>query len=119
MANGPSITDVIITGISIIGFFRIFDICSIDVPNPCEINPPQPLSLKLATAKPIMCAEHPTVAAPAASPPRDSEMAMAALLIGSVRSIPIVKDSMIPIQNGWRVVALFIPSPINCMNWAM
>ena len=46
----------------------MFGTCNIDVPNPCETNPLILLSLKLATANPIIFAQHPTVAAPAASP---------------------------------------------------
>ena len=36
------------------------------VPMPCEIRPLTPFSLKLATAKPIICAEQPATAAPPA-----------------------------------------------------
>ena len=52
-------------------------ICNIDVPKPCEMSPPIPLSLKLMIAKPIICAQQPAVAAPAAA--QDDEMDMAAL----------------------------------------
>ena len=65
---GPNTALATIAGNQIIGFFKMFGTCNIDVPNPCEINPLILLSRKLATANPIIFAQHPTVAAPAASP---------------------------------------------------
>ena len=82
------------------------------MPTPCEIRPPIPLSLKLITANPIIWAQHPAVAAPAASPSSPSIMHMAAELIGRVRQQPTMTDTVIPIRNGFNVVALLTKAPI-------
>lgn len=57
-------------------------------------------SLKLDTANPIMFAQHPTVAAPAANPLKFNIIANAAELIGKVRTIPIITETNIPINIG-------------------
>ena len=67
---GPRIALVMIVGSHINGFRTMFGTCSIDVPIPCAKSPPIPFSRKLAVANPIICAQHPTVAAPAAIPDR-------------------------------------------------
>ena len=67
---GPRIALVMIVGSQINGFRTILGTCSIEVPIPCAKSPPIPFSRKLAAANPIICAQHPTVAAPAAIPDR-------------------------------------------------
>ena len=49
-----------------------------DVPKPCAATPPQPFSLKLWNAKPIICAQQPAVAAPPAKPTSPKEAQRAA-----------------------------------------
>ena len=97
---GPRIALVMIVGSHINGFRTMFGTCSIDVPIPCAKSPPIPFSRKLAVANPIISAQHPTVAAPAAIPDRFRITPNAAELIGSVSAIPIRTDTMIPIKNG-------------------
>ena len=63
------------------------------------------------TANPIICALHPTVEAPAASPESPNEIARAALLIGSVRIIPMMTETAMPIGRGCRVVVRLTRSP--------
>ena len=89
-----------IGGIQIRGFFTIFGICSILVPKPKLNKPAQRFSLKLITAKPTICAQHPTVAAPAAIPLNDKAIAIAALDTGKVSKIPINTDTSMPIKIG-------------------
>ena len=43
---GPNIADVMIVGSQIIGFFRMFLNCNIEVPIPIEITIPMLLSLR-------------------------------------------------------------------------
>ena len=83
----------------------------IEVPSPWESSPPRPLSLKLATANPIIWQQQPVVDAPAARPDRPSEMARAALLMGSVRTRPIITETAMPIGIGCRVVAALTMLP--------
>ena len=97
--------------IQILGFLTIFPICSIDVPRPWAKSPPIPFSRKLNTAKPIICAQHPAVAAPPARPSRLSMIQMAALLIGRVSAIPIRAETSIPIKNGCISVVVFTRLP--------
>ena len=54
VAMGPVITEANVGGIQMRGLRTILPICNIDVPKPCEINPPQRFSLKLITAKPTI-----------------------------------------------------------------
>ena len=82
-----------------------------DVPSPWAIRPPIPFSRKLMTANPTICALHPTVEAPAASPESPNEIARAALLIGSVRIIPMTTETAMPIGSGCRVVVRLTRSP--------
>ena len=93
------------------GFFTILPICSMLVPIPCAIRPPHLFSLKLITANPTICAQHPATAAPPASPVRLSAAQIAALLIGSVRAIPTMTDTRIPMKNGCNSVAHMIRFP--------
>lgn len=65
-----------------------------------KLNRETLFSLKLETAKPIIFAQHPTVAAPAASPLKFNIIANAAELIGSVSTIPIITETNIPIIIG-------------------
>ena len=90
--------------------------CSIDVPIPCAKSPPNLFSLKLATANPIILQQHPTVAAPAASPFKFKITPSAAELIGSVNAIPIKTDTTIPIIRGCCSVPQFIISPNPIIN---
>ena len=101
----------IIGGNHIIGFFIILGTWSIDVPRPWANKPFQPFALKLITAKPIIWAEQPTVAAPAARPDRDRIIERAAELIGRVNIIPINTETAIPIKNGCSSVDTRINSP--------
>jgi hypothetical protein len=68
-------------------------------------------SLKLATANPIMFAQHPTVAAPAASPLKFKIIESAAELIGNVKIIPIITETNIPIIIGCLSTDQLINSP--------
>ena len=86
-------------------------ICNILVPSPCATSPPTLFSRKLAQANPTICAQQPATAAPPASPVRPMEAHIAALLTGSVRSIPTITETMIPITNGCCVVAHIISLP--------
>ncbi len=112
--TGPSTAPARVGGRSIHQFFMIFDTCSMDVPIPCASNPPIPLSLYEITAKPIICAQHPAVAAPPAIPESPSIMHSAALEIGAVRASPTRTATIIPIQKGCMSVAVMIifPSPL-------
>ena len=94
----------------------MFPICSIDVPSPCDRRPPTPLSLKLITANPIICAQQPAVAAPAASPSMPSMTHMATELMGRVRAHPTSTDTVIPMRNGLSVVARLIRAPSDSMK---
>src|SRR5574344_2303585 len=111
VAIGPMIAEASVAGIQMRQFLTMLGICSMDVPIPCAQKPLKPLSLKLMTANPIICAEQPAVAAPPASPPSPSMIAIAADEIGSVRIIPITTLKIIPIRNGCNVVASWMPSP--------
>ncbi len=93
------------------GFLTMLPICSIDVPIPCEITPPQRFSRKEMAAKPIICAQHPANAAPPASPVKPNAAQMAADEIGSVSAMPTKTETSIPIQNGCKPVAHIITSP--------
>ena len=48
------------------------------MPSPCDKSPPVLFSLKLITAKPIICAEQPATAAPPARPVKPSAAQIAA-----------------------------------------
>ena len=63
------------------------------------------------TAKPIICAQQPAVAAPAAKPPIPMDMQSAAELIGSVRRQPTETETKTPIIKGLSMVARLITSP--------
>ena len=92
-------------GNKIIGFLSTFGICNILVPSPWDITPLRPLSLKLATAKPIICAAQPTTAAPPATPPSPIAIQIAALDVGMVNKMPTTTAITMPINNGCKVVA--------------
>ena len=76
-----------------------------EVPIPCDINPPIPFSLNDATAKPTIWAQHPATAAPPAKPVNDKAAHIAADEIGNVKAIPTTTDTMIPMINGCCSVA--------------
>ena len=67
VASGPRIAEASVGGTRISGWRRMLGTCSIDVPRPCAIRPPTPFSRNDVTAKPTICAQQPTVAAPAAN----------------------------------------------------
>ena len=91
---GPRMALVMIGGSQINGFLTILGTCNIDVPIPCANRPPIPFSRKLAVADPIICAQHPIVAAPAAIPERFKIIPSAAELIGRVNAIPINTETV-------------------------
>ena len=66
VAIGPNIALAIIVGSQIIGFFKIFLNCNIEVPIPTDNTIPIWLSFHDCTATPTICVEHPTIAAPLA-----------------------------------------------------
>lgn len=113
---GPRMALVMIGGSQINGFLTILGTCNIDVPIPCANRPPIPFSRKLAVANPIICAQHPIVAAPAAIPERFKIIPSAAELIGRVNAIPINTETTIPIKNGCCSVPHRIISPICFMR---
>ena len=113
---GPRMALVMIGGSQIYGFLTILGTCNIDVPIPCANRPPIPFSRKLAVANPIICAQHPIVAAPAAIPERFKIIPSAAELIGRVNAIPINTETTIPIKNGCCSVPHRIISPICFMR---
>ena len=113
VATGPNTALATIGGIQIFGFLTILGICSMLVPKPWLSSPAQRFSLKLITAKPTICAQQPTVAAPAAKPLSDRAMAIAALEIGKVRIMPINTATTIPISKGCNSTAHIISAPIS------
>ena len=116
--TGPKIADANVGGIHIFQFLTIFPICNIEVPSPWATSPPQPFSLKLITANPTICAEQPTVEAPAANPLNPIIIHKAALLIGSVNAIPTTTDTIIPIAKGCNSVAYITKAPTASINLA-
>src|SRR5574344_3165445 len=100
VATGPVIALVRIGAIHTFGFLTILPIWSIEVPRPCAKSPPHLFSLKLNTANPTICAQQPATAAPPARPVRPKAAQLAAELIGSVSAIPMIAETIIPIQNG-------------------
>ena len=94
------IADVMIGGIQILGFRTMLPICSMDVPIPWEISPPHLFSLKDINAKPIICAQQPATAAPPARPVRPRAAQMAAEEMGSVRAIPTMTETRMPMRKG-------------------
>ena len=105
VAIGPTMALAITAGNSTSGFLRTLGICSILVPSPWDMTPLTPLSLKLATAKPIICAAQPTTAAPPAKPPSPIAIQIAALEVGSVNKIPTTTAMTIPMSSGCNSVA--------------
>src|SRR5699024_10826403 len=97
---GPIIAPAIVGGIMIKGFLIMFATCNIDVPTHKAINPPIPFSLQLIEAKPIISAEHPNAAAPAAKPSKDNIKAIATHEIGAVNDQPIKTATSTPIIIG-------------------
>ena len=97
--------------IQIRGFFTILPICSMEVPMPCDISPPQRFSGKDMTAKPTICAQQPATAAPPARPVRPRAAQIAAEEIGRVSAMPTSTDTAMPIRNGWRLVAHMMRLP--------
>ena len=71
------------------------------------------------TAKPIICAQQPAVAAPAAKPDSPSIMQSAALEIGAVRASPTITEITIPNANGCHSVAVIITLPRPFINFPM
>ena len=114
--SGPVTIEASVGGIQIFGFRTIFPIWSIEVPSPCARRPPHLFSQKLKTANPTICAQQPAVAAPPARPSRLNMMQIAALLIGSVRAMPIRAETRIPMKSGCITVAVFTRFPKAVMN---
>ncbi len=113
-AIGPRIALVKTGGNQQIGCLTRLGICSILVPTPCATRPPHLFSLKLMTAKPTICAQQPTTAAPAAIPLRLIATPMAAEEIGRVRHTPIIAATRIPIKIGccWALTLMIPPSQV-------
>ena len=94
------------------GCFIMLGICNMLVPIPCEISPPTPFSLNDITAKPTICAAHPTTAAPPASIiasdvlPDAIAIHIAADEVGIVKSMPITTDITTPIIKGCAVTEI-------------
>ena len=82
------------------GLRMMLPICSIEVPMPCDTMPPQPLSAKLMTAKPTICAQQPASAAPPAKPVKPSAAQIAADEMGSVSAIPTTTETRMPMRKG-------------------
>ena len=61
---------------------------SMEVPSPWLRRPPTPFSRREMTAKPIIWAQHPAAAAPAARPLRSIMIHKAAELMGKVSTMP-------------------------------
>ena len=116
MAIGPKMADASVGGSQISGRFIMFGICSMEVPMPWAKSPPTPLSLKLVTAKPIIWQQHPTVAAPAATPFKPRIIPSAAELIGKVSTIPMITETTIPIRIGCCSVPQFTRFPSQVIN---
>ena len=98
--TGPRIALARVGAIQICGRFAMLPTCSMEVPRPCAINPLTPLSRKLATANPIIWAQQPMVAAPAAMPEISNIMHNAAELMGKVSTIPTTTEITMPMKNG-------------------
>lgn len=114
--TGPSIADARVGGINIFGFLIMFGICNMLVPSPWAIKPWVLFSLNEVTAKPIIWQQQPIVAAPAARPERLMVIQRAADEIGSVKTIPTITDTIIPMINGFCLVASIIIIPIFVMS---
>ena len=111
VAMGPVMAAVRVGAIQIRGLRTMFGICSIEVPRPWLIRPPQLFSLKDITAKPTICAQQPATAAPPARPVRPSTEQMAADEMGRVSATPTSTETAIPIQKGCSLVARSITRP--------
>ena len=124
VAMGPVMAEARVGAIQIRGFFTMLGICSMEVPRPWLIRPPQPFSRKLMTAKPTIWAQQPATAAPPpARPVRPRTEQMAAEEMGSVSATPTSTDTRMPIRKGWSSVACMIRLPkalaISPMGGAM
>ena len=111
VATGPVMALVTIGAIQMRGFFTMLPICSMEVPIPWETSPPMPFSGNDITAKPIIWAQHPATAAPPARPVSPSAAQIAAEEIGSVRAMPTMTETRIPIRKGCSSVAHMMTSP--------
>ena len=105
VAMGPVMAEARMGGIQILGFLTMLGICSMLVPTPWATRPPQRFSLKLMTAKPIICAQQPATAAPPARPARPKPAQMAAEEMGSVRAMPMRTATRTPMIKGFSSVA--------------
>ena len=111
VAIGPVIALATIGGIQIRGLFTILPICSIEVPSPWLTSPPQRFSRNDMTANPTICAQQPATAAPPASPVSESAAQIAAEDTGSVRRIPTMTETRMPIHSGCSSVASITSRP--------
>jgi len=105
VATGPVMAEVRIAGSQTRGLRTMLPIWSIEVPRPWAKKPPQLLSRKERTAKPTIWALQPARAAPPARPVRPRAAQIAALEIGSVRAMPTVTETRVPITRGCSSVA--------------
>ena len=119
VAMGPVMAAAKVGGIQMRGFFTMLPIWSIEVPKPCARRPPQRFSRKLNTAKPIICAQQPAVAAPPAMPPSPMARQMAAELMGRVSTAPMTTDTMMPIRKGCISVAFSMNTPKAVISFPM
>ena len=109
--RGPVMAAAKVGGIHTRGFLTMLPIWSMEVPRPWASSPPQRFSLKLITAKPIIWAQQPAVAAPPAMPPKPMARQMAAELMGRVSTMPMTTETMTPIRKGCIRVAFSMKTP--------
>ena len=83
------------------------------VPIPIAITSPISLSSIDIIAKPIICAQHPASAAPAAKPSSPNIIPIAAEEIGAVNAIPINTPTTIDINKGCKETPSLITLPIQ------
>ena len=83
---------------------------------PIATTSPISLSSIDITAKPIIWAQHPAKAAPAAKPLSPNITPIAALDIGAVKAIPIKTATTIDMKNGCMFTPWLIKSPIQTIN---
>ena len=112
VAKGARIAPVKMGGSHSLGFLTRLGSCIMLVPRPQASAVPMPLSLWLMTAKPIIWAAQPTVAAPAPRPLSPKLMAMAALDTGKVSSTPMTTATIMLMMMGLSPIAHVMTSEI-------
>ena len=108
---GPVTAAARVGGIQMRGLRTMLPICSMEVPRPWAMRPPHLFSGKLITAKPIIWAQQPAVAAPPARPTKPMVTQMAAELMGRVRIMPTMTETRMPMTSGCSSVVTMIRSP--------